>query len=86
MSKLLRAQSASPAAAGFLCGFMILTELFTNISKQRLQSPIVLFIPEVLRGWLEAEPCRAGHCTNKAMETAAASPGLLHHCFAEMQF
>lgn len=52
MSELLRAQPTSPAAAGFLCGFMILTEPFTNISKQRLQPPVVLFVPEVLRaGW-----------------------------------
>lgn len=60
MSKLLRAQSTSTAAASFLRSFLTLTELFTIIAKQRLQSPIILFIPEVLRGWLRAEPCCAG--------------------------
>lgn len=69
-----------------MCSFLTLTELFTNISKQRFQSPIIVFIPEVLRGWLKAEPCCAGLCTDKAIETATALLVLLGYCFAEMQF
>lgn len=86
MSKLLRAQSTSTGTASFIYSFLTLTMPFTNISKQRLQSAIILFIPEVLRGWLKAEPCCARLCTNKATEAAGAALALLDYCFAEVQF
>lgn len=78
--------STSTAAESFLCGFLTVTELFTNISKPRLPSPIVLFIPEVFRGWLKADPCCAGLCTEKATVTATAFLALLSYSSAEMQF